>query len=56
MLILSSSERLSHLSKYQSDLKENGTQEIATFYGLFIHALSCGVVCLFQQLVSKTTK
>ena len=42
---------LSHLSKWPSDLKINGTQENITFSGPVFHGLSCGVF-LFVASVS----
>ena len=41
----------SHLSKWPSDLKINGTQENVTFSGTVFHGLSCGVF-LFVVSVS----
>ena len=41
----------SHLSKWPSDLKSNGTQENITFSGPVFHGLSCGVF-LFVASVS----
>ena len=41
----------SHLSKWPSDLKINGTQENVTFSGQVFHGLSCGVF-LFAASVS----
>ena len=40
-----------YLSKWPSDLKINGTQEIVTFSGPAFHGLSCGVL-LFDASVS----
>ena len=40
-----------HLSKWPSDLKINGTQENVTFSGPVFHSLSCGVF-LFVASVS----
>ena len=40
-----------HLSKWPSDLKTNGTQENVTFSGQVFHGLSCGVF-LFAASVS----
>ena len=42
---------ISHLSKWPSDLKINGTQENITFSGSVFHGLSCGVF-LFVASVS----
>ena len=42
---------LSHLSKWPSDLKSNGTQENITFSGPVFHGLSCGIF-LFVASVS----
>ena len=36
-------EQKTHLSKWPSDLKINGTQENLTFSGPVFHGLSCGV-------------
>ena len=44
----------SHLSKWPSDLKINGTQENVTFSGQVFHSLSCGVF-LFAASVSFKT-
>ena len=41
----------SHLSKWPSDLKSNGTQENITFSGPVFHGLSCGIF-LFVASVS----
>ena len=41
----------SHLSKWPSDLKSNGTQENITFSGPVFHGLSCGIF-LFVGSVS----
>ena len=41
----------SHLSKWQSDLKINGTQENVTFSDTAFHGLPCGVL-LFDASVS----
>ena len=40
-----------HLSKWPSDLKSNGTQENITFSGPVFHGLSCGIF-LFVASVS----
>ena len=41
----------SHLTKWPSDLKSNGTQENITFSGPVFHGLSCGIF-LFVASVS----
>ena len=41
-----------HLSKWPSDLKINGTQDIVTFSDPAFHGLSCGVL-LFDASVSS---
>ena len=43
---------MTHLSKWPSDLKFNGTQEFVTFSGPAFHGLSCGVL-LFDASVSS---
>ena len=45
------SKGITHLSKWPSDLKINGTQEIVTFSSPAFHGLSCGVL-LFDASVS----
>ena len=48
---LRSNKKSSHLSKWPSHLKINGTQENITFSGPVFHGLSCGVF-LFVASVS----
>ena len=49
--IVSLSSTMPHLSKWPSDLKINGTQEIVTFSGPAFFGLPCGVL-LFDASVS----
>ena len=47
----------SRLSKCQSDLKLNGTQEMDPFSGTVCHGLSHGVIRFFlRELASKSTR
>ena len=44
----------SHLSKWPSDLKINGTKETVPFPGLVFHGLSCGVFLFVGSVSFKT--
>ena len=52
---LSHTFSLSHLSKWPSDLKINGTQENVTFSGPVFHGLSCGVFLFVASVSFKNT-
>ena len=46
---------ISHLSKYPSDLKQNGTQEKTPFSSTVFHTLSHSVIRFVASVSSKTT-